>query len=569
MPFFGGTAPESLDMSGEAASSEEYLEYDTADEEYIEEESASEEIALAAVSADAPGEMAVSISQQTSVIAATSMPEPTIVTQLEKESASAPDTMLFEDYGVNPFVDTATDNLSTFALDVDTGSYTVMRNYVNDGLLPPQEAVRVEEFVNYFDYRYEVPSADEVFAIHLDMAPAPWATQTNQDVAAQLLRIGIQGNEIAPNERKDVALTFVIDVSGSMDQENRLTLAKRSLNMLVEELRPSDSVGIVVYGSNARTVLAPTSAAKKNAIADAIFSLRTEGSTNAEAGLKMGYRQAWEHFNPQVLNRVILVSDGVANVGATGPGSIWEEIKQYAERGITLTSVGMGMGNYNDVLMEQLANMGDGTYAYVDNIDEAHRIFVDELTGTLQTIAKDAKIQVEFNPGRVASYRLIGYENRDVADQDFRNDSVDAGEVGAGHSVTALYELVLSEADQSGDQSSGQSTGPSTLIATEVDELLTVHLRWQEPDGEEVTEIAQSISLDQLHSGFKTATPSLQLAASVAQVAEILRGSHWTDESIVSAELVDELYRVQGLMDGNEQISEFIQLAEMMASFSQ
>ena len=433
--------------------------------------------------------------------------------------------MYFQDYGVNGFVTTVQDHLSTFAVDVDTGAYTLMRNYLNDGALPPAEAVRVEEFVNYFDYHYAYPTAADTFAIAIDAAPSPFVAEANH----RMVRIGIQGYAIPASERKDVALTFVIDVSGSMDMENRLGLAKRSLNLLVEELRPTDAVAIVVYGSQARTILPMTSAADKETIIAALDRLTPDGSTNAEEGLRMGYELAWRAYNPDAINRVVLVSDGVANVGQTGPDAILETIAQYAAQGITMTAVGVGMGNYNDVLMEQLADKGDGFYAYVDEIEEARRLFVDDLTSTLQTIAKDAKVQVDFNPATVASYRLVGYENRNVADNDFRNDEVDAGEIGAGHSVTALYEVVLQEGIQDNQAN-----------------LATVALRWQDIESGEVKETNRSLALADLVNTFAESAPSLQLAVTVAEYGEILRhsaaGADTTfDQVLTEAQRIDAL----------------------------
>lgn len=433
--------------------------------------------------------------------------------------------MYFQDYGVNGFVTTAQDHLSTFAVDVDTGAYTLMRSYLNDNGLPPAEAVRVEELINYFDYHYAYPPATETFGITMDAAPSPFVAAPNH----RMVRIGIQGYAIPASERKAVALTFVIDVSGSMDMENRLGLAKRSLNLLVEELRPTDAVAIVVYGSQARTILPMTSAADKATILDAIERLTPDGSTNAEEGLRMGYELAWRAYNPDAINRVVLVSDGVANVGQTGPDAILETIAQYAAQGITMTSVGVGMGNYNDVLMEQLADKGDGFYAYVDDIAEARRLFVEDLTSTLQTIAKDAKVQVDFNPTAVTSYRLVGYENRDVADNDFRNDDVDAGEIGAGHSVTALYEVVLQEGMQDNQAN-----------------LATVSLRWQDLANGEVKEISHSLALSDMANSFADSAPSLQLAVTVAEYGEILRhsaaGADTTlDQVLTEAQRIDAL----------------------------
>ncbi len=411
----------------------------------------------------------------------------------------------FQDYGVNPFDDTLEDHLSTFALDVDTASYTVARKYIMEGNLPPADAVRVEEFVNYFDGGYPTPE-DVAFAIYADGAPSPF----HRD-GTYILRFGIQGYQVPESARKPSSLTFVIDVSGSMSREQRLELVKRSLELLVERLRPDDTVSIVVYGTDARVLLYPTSGRQTSRILSAIYSLQPEGSTNAEAGLVLGYEVAMQAYRPEANNRVILCSDGVANVGATGPDEIMRKVHGYVEEGVTLTTVGFGMGNFNDVLLEQLADKGNGNYAYVDDIDEARRLFVDNLTSTLQVIALDAKVQVDFNPDVIARYRLIGYENRAVADQDFRNDSVDAGEIGAGHSATALYAVQLKEGAQG--------------------RLATVQLRWQDPDNHETREINGNFNTWDLAASFENASSRYRLGVVVAQYAELLRKSPWAHET--------------------------------------
>lgn len=455
--------------------------------------------------------------------------------------------MTFIDYGLNPFTDTAADNLSTFSVDVDTGSYTIARRYLNDGQLPPPAAIRVEEFVNYFDYGYEQPAQDDVFAIHVDTHPSPFTDRRIQAEEAgdvQLMRIGIQGYDVPAIQRPDVALTFVIDVSGSMRDGGRLTLVKRALTMLVEQLRPADSIGIIVYSTQARVLLQPTQVIDANTILDAIFKLQPENSTNVAAGLELGYDMAWRNFNEQAINRVILASDGVANVDAADPKIIWEQAAQYADRGITLTSIGVGMGNYNDVIMEQLADMGDGVYGYVDTIEEAERLFVDELTGTLVTIAKDAKVQVDFNPEAVVRYRLLGYENRDVADADFRNDTVDAGEVGAGHSVTALYEV--------------------ELVPEAKGEVATVNLRWQQIDSGEVMEINQPAMVNQNEISFEDAPANFQLAAVVAEFAVYLRSNLYAESQGQNLEISEEMQRwalrLNDAIGGDEDVIEMVDL---------
>lgn len=415
------------------------------------------------------------------------------------------DAVYYKNHGTNPFIDTEDDNFSTFAMDVDTASYTVMRRYLRDGILPPRDAVRVEEFINSFDYNYDPPN-EKAFAVHLEGAPSKFG----EGKRLQLLRVGIQGHVIPDSNRKDAILTFVIDVSGSMKRENRLGLVKKALALLLEQLRQGDKIGIVVYGSDAHVLLPHTGIENREYILDAINRLTPDGSTNAEAGLKIGYKLALKNSRVDCINRVILCSDGVANVGQTGPDAILKEVSLYVKEGVTLTTVGFGMGNYNDILMEELANKGNGSYAYVDTISEAKRIFVENLTGTLQVIAEDAKIQVEFNPETVSRFRLLGYENRALAHEDFRKDDVDAGEVGSGHNVTALYEIKLHE------NANGK--------------LATVFIRHENPDTQKVTEVNKTISTDQLKPSYEESTSEYQLAAAVAEFAEILRESYWAKE---------------------------------------
>jgi Ca-activated chloride channel family protein len=451
--------------------------------------------------------------------------------------------MFFEDYGVNPSIDTEDDNLSTFALDVDTGSYTVMRNYLNGGNLPPADSVRVEEYINYFDQGYANPPDHQAFGIYIDGGPSPFTQSERYDV----MRVGIQGYQVDEEDRKDAALTFVIDVSGSMDMDNRLGLVKRSLKMLVKQLHENDTVSIVIYGSEASVVLNPTPGSETEKILTAIDWLHIDGATNAEAGIRLGYGVAMEAFKRDGINRVILCSDGVANVGETGPEAILEEIDRYVEKGITLTTVGFGMDNYNDTLMEQLADQGNGFYAYVDNRDEARKLFIDEITGTLQTIALDAKVQVEFDPETVKSYRLVGYENRDVADDEFRDNSVDAGEIGAGHSVTALYEIKLYP-DARG-------------------KVATVFMRWEDPDTHQVVEVSRDFDADEFADDFRETDPYFQRAVVVAEYAEILKGSYWADESSMD-DVYDEARRLGDYLYRDDEMEEFIDLVREAARFT-
>lgn len=457
------------------------------------------------------------------------------------------DMVYFDNPGVNPFIDTEDDSLSTFALDVDTGSYTVARRYLNDGYLPDKDSVRVEEFVNYFDQDYPIPSLEDGLALSVDGGPTPFL----QNPRNQVVRIGVQSGELAGVERADANLVFVIDTSGSMQREDRLELVKRSLELLVSALRPTDTIAIVEYGSRARQVLAPTPVGEEGEILSAIYSLHPNGSTNAAEGLELGYRLANEAFREGGINRVILCSDGVANVGAaTGAEGILDLIAADAEKGIEMVSVGFGMGNFNDTLMEQLANQGDGFYAYVDTLDEARRIFVDGLNATLVTVAKDAKIQVEFDAGKVQSWRLIGFENRALDDDEFRDDSVDAGEIGAGHTVTALYEI-------------------KPWTDTVGGELGVARLRWIHPESGAPREIEQVISTEGLSAQFESTSPRFQLDVLVAQYAEVLRESIWAEQA--GSDLSDVAFWSRGLtqlLPGDEDVAEFVGLVEQAAALS-
>ena len=421
----------------------------------------------------------------------------------------------FEDYGYRGFVETSEDPLSTFALDVDTGSYTVMRRWIDEGALPPVESVRPEEYVNAFDYDYDTPRRG--LEISVDGGPSPF------DEDNVLVRIGVQGEIVDDEDRGPAALTFVVDTSGSMDRDDRLGLVKESLEILVDELDEEDTVAIVTYSDGSGIVLYPTPVSERDAILDAIDDLSPGGSTNLESGLRTGYELASEAFRDDGINRVVLASDGVANVGVTDPDALAAMIRGDADRGINLVTVGFGMGNFNDVTMEQLADQGDGFYAYVDTDDEAERLFEDELTSTLLTVARDAKIQVEFDPEIVEAYRLIGFENRGVRDSDFRDDEVDAGELGAGHQVTAIYEIELERGVDLDDR----------------DEIGEVFLRWEDPSDGDVTEIDEDIDLRDVEIDWSAAPADFRLATVVAVFAEVLRDNPFADE-IEMASLVAE-----------------------------
>ena len=404
----------------------------------------------------------------------------------------------FTDYGVNPWTDTAVDAMSTFAIDVDTGSYTIARRKIMEGQLPPKESVRVEEFVNYF--RYDYPNPESTFAVHLEGAPSPFSTEPNR----YLVRVGVQGKRLEAKERKPIHLTFLVDVSGSMNSEDKLPLAVKALKILTNNLKPKDTVAIVTYAGNTAKVLDPTGAENRGAIFEALESLGAGGGTGMDDGMKAAYELAMKQKHGGETSRVIVLSDGDANIGRSSHEEILKQIEAYVSEGVTMSTIGLGNGNYKDTMMEQLANKGNGNYYYIDSIEEARKVFGDQLDGTLQVIAKDVKLQVEFDPKKVKRYRLIGYENRDIADKDFRNDKVDAGELGAGHTVTALYELELAGAPE--------------------EAMGTVRVRHKTPDAFKATEDAFPLNASHFQTKLGSASNDFQFAASVAAFAELLRG---------------------------------------------
>lgn len=419
--------------------------------------------------------------------------------------------------GVNALVDTREDNLSTFAIDVDTASYTYARRFMRHGQRPNPDSVRVEEWVNAFHYEYASPKDQLPFAVHLAAAPSPFVK------GRHLVRVGIQGKRLSKEERKSAHLTFLVDVSGSMSSPDKLPLAQQALHLLTDELRADDSVAIVTYAGNTAEVLPATKATSdgKRRIHQAIDALRTSGGTNMASGMELAYKNAHRFLSSESNSRVIVLSDGDANIGYTSHQEILKSVAGYVSEGVTLSTVGFGTGNYRDHLMEQLANAGNGNYSYIDSLAAAKRVFVDDLTGTLEVIAKDVKIQVELDPSRVAAYRLIGYENRDIADKDFRNDRVDAGEIGAGHTVTALYEVVLRDGDN----------------ASELGNIATVRVRHKAPRGVKATEIARSLTGADVRKSFAELDADTRFAAAAALSAEILRGS----EHVAHLELEDAL----------------------------
>ncbi len=430
----------------------------------------------------------------------------------------------------NPFLAVAQNPLSTFSVDVDTASYANVRRFLNQGQLPPRDAVRVEELVNYFPYHY-APPAEEAradgapvpFAASLEAASAPWAPEH------RLVRIGLKGREVSDAARPAANLVFLLDVSGSMDEPNKLPLVKQSMKLLLGKLRPDDHVAIVVYAGASGLALPSTSVREQAKIAAAIDELTPGGSTNGAMGIQLAYDIAKANFVTGGVNRVILATDGDFNVGVTGEGELTRLIEDKARSGVFLTVLGFGMGNYKDATLQQLADKGNGNYAYIDTAAEARKALVEQAGGTLVTIAKDVKIQVEFNPARVQAYRLIGYEKRLLRSEDFNNDKVDAGEIGAGHTVTALYEIVPVGApapDTGGpvDPLKYQKTADrASAVRTGSDELLTLKVRYKEPAGNVSSKL--EFPLRDEGRAFADASADFKFAAAVASFGMILRDS--------------------------------------------
>ncbi len=412
----------------------------------------------------------------------------------------------FKDYGHNPWVDASKDNLSTFAADVDTASYTLARRMLNESTLPPKAAIRVEEFVNYFSYTFPDPPGDSPFAVLMEAAPSPLSP------GRHVLRVGVATKAKSAQERKPANLVFLVDVSGSMSGPDRIELAKKSLRILTANLIEGDTVSLVTYAGNTRVVLEPTG--DKAKILSALDDLQSGGSTGMASGIDLAYQQAMKGLRPGHISRVIILSDGDANVGAHTHEELLKIIAGRVKEGVTLSTIGFGLGNYKDATMEQLANKGNGNNFYVDSLDAAKKVFQEQIGSTLEVVAKDAKFQVDFDPKMVSRYRLVGYENRDIADDSFRDDKVDAGEIGAGHQVTAMYEIELTAEGK-------QSTAP----------LGGVRIRHKAPTAEKATEAAFPM-IGGVAASFASSSHDFRFAFATAAFADVLRGSteseHWS-----------------------------------------
>lgn len=456
----------------------------------------------------------------------------------------------------NIFHDALRNPLSTFSIDVDAASYSNMRRFLNNGQRPPKDAVRIEELINYFDYDYNQPKNEHPFNIITEISSAPWNKQH------KLVHIGLQGKRIATENLPASNLVFLIDVSGSMDEPNKLPLLKSSFKMLVNELRPQDYVSIVVYAGAAGVVLEPTSGNEKKKIFEALDRLEAGGSTAGGAGIKLAYAMAHKHFKQGGNNRVILATDGDFNIGESSNAAMEQLIEKEKQGGVFLTILGYGMGNYKDSKMKTLSMKGNGNYAYIDNLTEAKKVLVNEFGGTLFTIAKDVKLQVEFNPAKVKAYRLIGYENRLLKNEDFNNDKKDAGDLGSGHTVTALYEIIPVGVD-----SEFFTIDPLKYQTTKIDpsaskskELMTVKFRYKQPDGETSKLIVHPMIDNQI--ALEQTSDNFRWSASVAAFGMLLRESEY-----VKSYSYDDVAQLAQGAKGQDKEGYRIEFINMVKSF--
>ncbi|AZD83052.1 Putative von Willebrand factor, vWF type A domain protein [Pseudomonas chlororaphis subsp. aureofaciens] len=458
----------------------------------------------------------------------------------------------------NPIQSVAQAPVSTFSVDVDTGAYANVRRLLNQGSLPPQGAVRLEELVNYFPYDYALPGDGSPFGVTTEIAPSPWNPHT------RLLRIGIKASDRTVAELAPANLVFLVDVSGSMDRREGLPLVQSTLKLLVDQLREQDRVSLVVYAGESRVVLEPTSGRDKAKIRNAIEQLTAGGSTAGASGIQLAYQMARQGFIKNGINRILLATDGDFNVGISDFDRLKQMAVEQRKSGVSLTTLGFGVDNYNEHLMEQLADAGDGNYAYIDNLREARKVLVDQLGSTLAVVAKDVKLQVEFNPAQVSEYRLLGYENRALKREDFNNDKVDAGEIGAGHTVTALYEIV-----PKGEQGwleplrYGQAQA-SSESNSKGDELAMLRVRYQAPQGGSSRLIERPILASQQHGKLAQASDDLRFAAAVAAFAQQLKDGRYTGDF----GLKDTVALARGAK-GEDRFGlrgEFVQLVELAQS---
>ncbi|WP_314934884.1 VWA domain-containing protein [Neisseria elongata] len=480
---------------------------------------------------------------------------PAAVYDVQETAPHVTNTERYRKQPDQPVKAVAQEPVSTFSIDVDTGSYANVRRFLNDGGLPPEDAVRIEEIVNYFPYNYPLPTGTHPFAIHTQTVDSPWQPE------AKLIKIGIQAQDLAKKELPPANLVFLVDVSGSMDEPDKLPLVKKTLRILTEQLRPQDKVTLITYADGEALVLPPTSGDNKDEILRAINKLQAGGSTAGESALKMAYEQAQKAYVKNGINRILLATDGDFNVGVADTEALKSMVAEKRKSGISLTTLGFGTGNYNEDMMEQIADAGDGNYSYIDNEKEAKKVLQHQLTSTLATVAQDVKIQVEFNPATVKEYRLVGYTNRTLRNEDFNNDKVDAGDIGSGHSVTAIYEIIP-QGKQGWLNESRYQKAPAASGGK--NEYAFVKVRYKLP-GQSTSKLIEQ-AVPAVSIPLAQADEDTRLALAAASYAQALRGGEYNGK--LDWDAIEQMAKQAKGKDPFGLQEEFVELVEIAKSLS-
>ena len=480
---------------------------------------------------------------------------PAAVYDVQETAPHVTNTERYQKQPDQPVKAVAQEPVSTFSIDVDTGSYANVRRFLNDGGLPPEDAVRIEEIVNYFPYSYPLPTGTHPFAIHTQTVDSPWQPE------AKLIKIGIQAQDLAKKELPPANLVFLVDVSGSMDEPDKLPLVKKTLRILTEQLRPQDKVTLITYADGEALVLPPTSGDNKDEILRAINKLQAGGSTAGESALKMAYEQAQKAYVKNGINRILLATDGDFNVGVADTEALKSMVAEKRKSGISLTTLGFGTGNYNEDMMEQIADAGDGNYSYIDNEKEAKKVLQHQLTSTLATVAQDVKIQVEFNPATVKEYRLVGYTNRTLRNEDFNNDKVDAGDIGSGHSVTAIYEIIP-QGKQGWLNESRYQKAPAASGGK--NEYAFVKVRYKLP-GQSTSKLIEQ-AVPAISIPLAQADEDTRLALAAASYAQALRGGEYNGK--LDWDAIKQMAKQAKGKDPFGLQEEFVELVEIAKSLS-
>ena len=480
---------------------------------------------------------------------------PAAVYDVQETAPHVTNTERYQKQPDQPVKAVAQEPVSTFSIDVDTGSYANVRRFLNDGGLPPEDAVRIEEIVNYFPYNYPLPTGTHPFAIHTQTVDSPWQPE------AKLIKIGIQAQDLAKKELPPANLVFLVDVSGSMDEPDKLPLVKKTLRILTEQLRPQDKVTLITYADGEALVLPPTSGDNKDEILRAINKLQAGGSTAGESALKMAYEQAQKAYVKNGINRILLATDGDFNVGVADTEALKSMVAEKRKSGISLTTLGFGTGNYNEDMMEQIADAGDGNYSYIDNEKEAKKVLQHQLTSTLATVAQDVKIQVEFNPATVKEYRLVGYTNRTLRNEDFNNDKVDAGDIGSGHSVTAIYEIIP-QGKQGWLNESRYQKAPAASGGK--NEYAFVKVRYKLP-GQSTSKLIEQ-AVPAISIPLAQADEDTRLALAAASYAQALRGGEYNGK--LDWDAIERMAKQAKGKDPFGLQEEFVELVKIAKSLS-